>query len=155
MNGDGTNVEQLTNCPSKCFQPSWSPSGEYIAYVSANHPDYDIYVMKANGSEQKRLTQGGMNVHPAWSPDGERIAFIKSVGLKWSGPLYLMNPDGSGMTALTDDSSCVRHMSWSPAGRFIVYEKYCASTLWIMDVQTSKTRPITYGGGAYAPAWSP
>lgn len=52
--------------------PAWSPDGRRIAFSS----DSDIYVMNADGSEVRQLTDHeAVDRTPAWSPDGSRIAF--------------------------------------------------------------------------------
>jgi len=50
-------------------EPTWSPDGSKIAFVRKD----GIYVMNADGSGQRRLTDAGGG--PAWSPDGSKIAF--------------------------------------------------------------------------------
>src|SRR3954452_1552666 len=55
-------------------------------------PDhYDIYVMNADGSELKRLTDTGNNRYPSFSPDGHAIAFASGRGDQWG--LYVMDAD--------------------------------------------------------------
>ena len=48
--------------------PAWSPDGKYIAFVSngAHRGLGDIYVMKADGTGQRRLTKGVDNQWPDW-----------------------------------------------------------------------------------------
>jgi len=50
--------------------PAWSPDGTRIAFVSdRTHRDLgDIYVMKADGTGQKRLTRNVDNQWPDWGP---------------------------------------------------------------------------------------
>lgn len=56
-------------------QPVWSPDGERIAFLSFRDGNPELYSMKADGSDQTRLTSGpAEDVDPAWSPDGRRIA---------------------------------------------------------------------------------
>ena len=48
-------------------QPTWSPSGQSIAFVSYLDGDADIYVMDADGSNQRRLTQNDTDdTSPSW-----------------------------------------------------------------------------------------
>jgi Tol biopolymer transport system component len=68
--------------------PSWSVKDE-IAFVR----NEDIYVIKGDGSEQRRLTDHpGIDRYPNWSPDGEKILFGSDrLGrLKW----FIIDADG-------------------------------------------------------------
>jgi TolB protein len=65
INTDGTNKTQLTNFTGSFSivsgDPVWSPDGNYIAFVSnkdkpTNQDGYDLYIMKANGTNVQRLT---------------------------------------------------------------------------------------------------
>ena len=47
MNTDGSGVEQLTE--QEAEYPAWSPDGSQIVFMSSL-PDYEIYVMNADGS---------------------------------------------------------------------------------------------------------
>ncbi len=70
INLDGSGLTSLGSGTS----PTWSPDGQYIAY---SKPDpwclfcYDngqLWVMKADGSQQTRITGGPADEHPAWRP---------------------------------------------------------------------------------------
>ena len=76
MNGDGSNVTQLTYNPAFDGVPGWSPDGSRIAFNSDRDGDYEIYLMDADGSNVTQLTDNSADdVVPRWSPDGRRIAF--------------------------------------------------------------------------------
>ena len=48
-----------------------------IAFTSARHGSWDIYVMDDDGRNQKRITvHPETDRYPAWSPDGTKIAFV-------------------------------------------------------------------------------
>jgi Tol biopolymer transport system component len=115
MNSDGSEQTRLTDNDVNDYDPSWSPDGEKIAFVSNG----GIYVMNANdGSDVTRLTDNDADDRfPSWSPDGEKIAFQRDFG-----EIYVMNAnDGSDVTRLTDDPAFDGHPSWSPDGEKIAF----------------------------------
>lgn len=75
----------------------------------------NIYLMKADGSGLRRLTQG---FEPALSPDGNQVAFTR-----WDEPrgLWVINVDGSGERLLSG-ANRARSPTWTPDGRAIVFE---------------------------------
>jgi Tol biopolymer transport system component len=62
--------------PNGGFNPSYSPDGNMIAFLSSTlHTPPDLWIMKADGTEAKRLTTRGAKSF-RWSPDGKSIMFI-------------------------------------------------------------------------------
>jgi tetratricopeptide (TPR) repeat protein len=91
-----------------CYHPVWSPDGGRIAFVSEQDRTDDIWIMNADGSEPRNLTENvwEWEKHPSWSPDGTKIIF-------WSNrdgrkQLYIMDADGRN----------VRNISNSPDGEY-------------------------------------
>jgi len=77
----------------------------------------DIYVINADGTGLRRLTDG---MEPAWSPDGTRVAFTR-----WRDPrgLYVINEDGSNET-LIFGWVAAKGAAWSPDGRYIAFTRW-------------------------------
>jgi Tol biopolymer transport system component/DNA-binding winged helix-turn-helix (wHTH) protein len=69
----GESETQLTHGDGET-QPSWSPDGKTIAFVSIREPG--IWIVAASGGTPERLTDFG--TRPSWSPDGNEIAFQSS-----------------------------------------------------------------------------
>jgi len=62
--------------------PRWSPDGRFIAYVRGDGRSSKIWIMAADGTDQRQLTQGsGSDNFPLWSPDGKQIAFMRGDAL--------------------------------------------------------------------------
>ena len=108
-----------------------------IAFVSSRDghirddipiPALEIYVMDADGGNQRRLTNNPASDHsPAWSPYGKHIAFVSyrdghvdAHGFTTS-DIYVMAADGSNPQNLTNNPSDDRQPSWSPDGKRIVF----------------------------------
>ena len=159
------------------ISPAWSPDGSQIAFASDRNGNYDIYVMRADGSKVVQLTRDPLaNLYylrsptdsmPAWSPDGERIAFIsgRDNGIMMSyDPLgiYVMNTNGSHVVRTVWDPGTLsvdRWPAWSPDGSRIVFasQVYAANAdIYVMNEDGSSAMQLTKSeGDNTTPAWSP
>ena len=128
--------------------PGFSSAQDYrIAFVSVRENESGIYVMHADGSGVKQLTDDklALLMDGAWSPDGQQLAFhaMRKEGLRlgvrgvvWNDrgdeellskyqlpfhfPLYIMNADGSGQKRLLD-VPVVPGVRWFPDGKRILF----------------------------------
>src|SRR5918999_806486 len=113
IRADGTDMRQLSSLPIDVVlgaQPAWSPDGSMLAITtSANSPvdlltgskpGRDLYVVPADGSREKRLTESGergvSDRGPTWSADGSRLAFESLDREKLAeSALYTVRADGA------------------------------------------------------------
>jgi chitodextrinase len=98
-NPDGTNATFLTTDTGD-RAPAASPDGAQIALMSNRGGSWDLYVMNADGSEPRRLTNDpARDTSPIWSPDGQWIAFVsdREAG-KWF--IWVIKPDGTDLQRL-------------------------------------------------------
>lgn len=79
----------------------WSPDGTQLTFTSDRHGDREIYLMRADGSDVRRLTSDAAeDTRPRWSPDGRRIAF-QSWRHGGGMEVYVMNAHGTDVRRLT------------------------------------------------------
>lgn len=143
--------------------PRWSPDGRRIAFKSTRTgPNFDIYVMDANGANVTRVTDHPANDHdPAWMPDGQSLIFSSERDSR--GDLYRVWLADRRVERLTHNFVGRAIMpSVSPDGRSIAFAAQTLSRLqfWefqvhVMDLATKKTRALDASGGACWPSWSP
>ena len=106
-------VKRLTNL-NWCDSPSWSPTGEWIAFAGrAHHKDkMDIFLVDITGGQIRQLTHGeGANENPSWSPDGRFLVFSSTRGKR--AELFVMDADGSAPHRLADIPGNSTTPTWS------------------------------------------
>ena len=146
---DGSGVKKLTENGNHDVNPTWSPDGTRIAFER----DYDIWVMNADGTGQKNLTDttdSASEYEPDWSPDGAKIAFTRD------GDIWVMDPDGTGQKNLTNTPALgEEYPAWSPNGRKVAFTEH--DDIWVMDADgTNPTnRTNTPKVTEYVGDWQP
>src|SRR5215471_3673679 len=103
------------------WAPAWSPDGKWLAFARSTdgRRSFHVYVMRADGSRVRQLTQGRFDESPAWSPDGRWIAYASEGGIR------IVHPNGHGTRLVRgtgisgpDYSTPFGAMpSWTPRGR--------------------------------------
>ena len=148
-------------------QPDWSPDAGEIAYVYRATNFSELFVMAADGSNNRRLTRSQSQslyendwvFRPTWSPDGAQIAFITDNNS--SNPLvWLMNRDGTGRRQVPglgafDGADTI---AWSPDGHRLAITAFGEETsqIVLVDLARGTSQVLTRSPkGAIDPAWSP
>ena len=163
MNTDGSEQVRLTDHPGDDFDPTWSPTGEHIAFVSErDHAGlYDIYLMDPNGQNiRPAFDELDYRTAPAWSPDGEKIAYYTYSPIPdWA---VYFNTIGVGTPERV--SAAGIHPggfpAWSPDGIEVAFTGGTPIKwrIWIRNLQTGDKKlllPQLKEGDQRYPAWSP
>jgi Tol biopolymer transport system component len=117
MKTDGSNLQRLTNNPEYDSWPKWSPDGSKITFTNCGGSNGfgcsgtpHIWVVNADGSNPTQLADI-LAYGSAWSPDGTKIIF--GGANSGAAELFVMNPDGSGLTNITNTPDRVEYSpSW-------------------------------------------
>ncbi len=144
MNGDGSDVQRLTNRPGPDGGPFFSADGSKIVFRGreiAPGPELEayqslleqglwrptaleIFVMDADGSNLHQVTDlGGASFGPFWHPDGRRIIFSSN----WHNPegrnfdLFMIQEDGTALERITFDETFDGFPMFSPDGSQLVF----------------------------------
>ena len=168
--GPGTQLPD-TVPPATTSPASIGGSNGLIAFQSERDGNFEIYVMNADGSDQRNLTRNpAADIAPAWSPDGTRIAFISDRSGQQE--IYVMNvedtlqgTDGLGVTQLTNspEVTWLPPLSWSPDGARLVaaraldfHKDWEGIEIYVISVAGSGAVSITSNRfNDFDPKWAP
>ena len=164
MNIDGSQVTQLTNIPEGACQPSWSPDGLQIVFISpcpkdqVSYPGANMFIMDSDGNNLMPLPNvPGGDYDPRWSPDGKRIAFtsLRDGGVA---KIFVLNLADQTVTLLGGDGDRTSSQpAWSPDGKVVAYAG-SDNRIWTINLVSGERHALTIGGGDFEstePSWSP
>lgn len=138
---DGSNPVNLTNCKGYDAEGSYSPDGNWIAFASNRHAytkklsdaekerfeidkSYfmEIYIMKSDGSELRRLTNTpGYDGGPFFSPDGKKLCWRRFSEKGDTAEIITMDISSGEETQLTS----IGALSWAPyfhpSGEYLIF----------------------------------
>ena len=150
----------MSSCSEKSTEPEPPPVEKTlkIAFISTRDGNLEIYVMNADGTEQKRLTNNDGDDGPfSWSPDGSKICYVSErVGLIG---IYVMDADGTRQKLLIQirDNEETKPV-WSSDGRKIAFSAYAESSyeIQVMNADGTNLTNLTHSpGDDFDPTWSP
>ena len=154
--GDARN---LTRSPgSRERDPSWSPDGKWIAYLSDKSGEYEIHVIGSDGkTPDRQVTKGGTTYRfgPVWSPDSKKIAFSDKTFTLWWCDVE------SGRLTKVDkgDYGEIHDYVWSGDSRFLAYSIGGAnlmSRVLIYALDGGTATPVSSGlFNDFGPAFDP
>ena len=163
------------------MQPRFSPDGSEIAFISDAGGGDNIWIMQADGSDPRQLTEEDFRLlnNPYWSPDGSYIAARKHFTTRRSlgaGEIWLYHRSGGDGVAVVErpDEKHQKELgepAFSPDGRYIYFSidstpgskfEYAQDSngqifeIRRHDLETGLTEKLVKGaGGAVRPTPSP
>jgi len=155
---DGGNLRRLTNNEWYEAEVSVSPNGEWIAFGRQIDGNMDIWVMRADGTDEFQVTrtEDWHEGAPFFMPDNERIIFrawrAAEFGKIRPTPMtiFTIKKDGSDWRRHTFDRGMNWHPHPAPDGRHYVYVKALDEGNWeiyLGDLAGGEHRRLTYYDG--------
>ena len=103
-----------------------SPDGQKVVYTVAyysvplNSSNREVFVMNADGSDNKQITHTSFSENEAtWIKGGTKIAFLS--GESGSSQLWEMNPDGTGRKQLSNYDGDIEGFAFSPDEKKVLF----------------------------------
>jgi Tol biopolymer transport system component len=104
-----------------------SRDGEWLALMSPEEPGADLWVMRTNGRDLRRITDDvWRDLYPRFTPDGRAVTFFSNRTGHYEG--FQVGVDGSGLMALSDFKSAVFFSAFAPDGKTLLMSVVLAGT---------------------------
>jgi WD40 repeat protein len=161
VNADGSNLARLTTSSGSDLEPSISPNGSKIAFISTRDGNSELYTMNVDGTGVTRMTSTASATEsaPAWSPDSNKIVFSRSAG--GSTILVTMNASTKAEGHLTLVGEQDNDPSYSPDGKAVVFTSTRngngVPNLFTVSATGGSPAPLTFPvtEDHYSPTYSP
>ena len=170
MNADTTGKKQITFGSGDDDYAAWSPNYKKVVFSSNRNGAAELFTVNVDGTGLKQLTKSANASHDfyaSWAPDGSKIFFSRATPdlatASWRSQIYAVNPDGTGLTKVTNDTTAGLYSpSVSPDGKKIAVVRLRLGAAWgearlhTMNTDGTGLTMLTDGWlGDAEPAWSP
>lgn len=163
---DGSDRKSFISGSGLEVEPAYSPDGAKVAFVSGRFGNPHLFIRDLRSDSDTRITYAGWyNSSPSWRADSRKLAFAGYDRDIDRYDIFTVNPDGRQMERLTLDQGDNEKPSWSPDGRYIVFQsnrvakgrgKANTYKLYIMNRDGGNVKPLSIPlHDAVMPAWSP
>lgn len=154
-------TRNLTNTPGAREKSiSWSPDGKWIAYISDQSGEDEIWIAAQDGATPpRRVTQNGDRIRyaPVWSPDGKWLAIADK-----SQRLFIVDA-ATGQAKLVDQAILgeILEYAFSPDSRVLAFTRPDEKTdyfrgIWVYTLETGDKQQITDPmTDCSSPVWDP
>jgi eukaryotic-like serine/threonine-protein kinase len=143
-NGDVNRAKQITNSNQAGNEGlAWTPDGK-IVYMSIERENRDLWIMNADGTNQKQLTfEPSADMMPSVSSDGRYIIFISNRGAGWG--IWRMNADGSNQIELAKNAEESSYPQCVPNSQWVIYTAGADGqrVLWKVPIEGGAPAKVT------------
>ncbi|MFC1569767.1 tetratricopeptide repeat protein, partial [bacterium] len=155
-------IRQITTHPQMDFQPTVSPNGKWLAFVSSRSGNLDIWIKPLpRGRAIQITTDRSEDLQPAWMPDSKALVFM-SKRRDAMGDLWRIKIDGRSGNVKGKPEQLTSHLGWdqspsvSPDGQYVAYisDMHDGLSPHVIHLKSRKIQTITTQSGA-EPVWSP
>jgi TolB protein len=155
MNADGSGMRRLTNHPENDVTPTWSPTGNQIAFTSNRSGNPQIWIMNADGSQPQQITRESWCDRATWSPAPfNEIAYSSRSGGGFD--IKIFDFATRSVRTVTDGIGSSEQPAFSPNGRHLAFNSTRAGKeqIFVIDRDGKNLRQITRVGMNRYPNWS-
>jgi len=157
MDYDGANQHAVTHLGTISISPRISPDNTRLAFSSLGKNGFQIRMFSLVLGRLVAFPEvGGTNLSPAWSPDGRQVAYSSS---RTGDPeIWISDPSGAEAHRVTSFRGPDVSPVFNPkTGAQIAWisGRTGLPQLYIMNTDGSGVQPMTDGGYATSPSWSP
>lgn len=142
--------QRLTAFYRDDWEPTPSPDGSTIAFLSDRDSIGHVYLMNADGSNLRRLTSNtGEESEPTWSPDRAHLAYVVD------GAVWLHDLASGAERKLTPEGERELEPSFSPDGAWLATSRVrgTESEIWVTNLETGES--FALAPHARLPRWLP
>ncbi len=146
MDRNGENADKISR--SVGWDPTWSPDGEYVLFVSDMDGYPQLFRSRVNGKDLHRVGDLFVGGRADWSPDGQWI--VTYGGDLGNREIYIMTADGLNARVISPAGGNSQEPSFSSDGQWIAFTAYYdhpgdanGCEIYIMRVDGTDLRRLT------------
>ncbi len=153
MKSNGTGAKEIVaDTFGSSHDPSWSPDGKKLVFISDPDGDDDVYTVGVKGPGAPKIlkdTDGDAGEDdPAWSPNGKWIAFEsdRRDQVDSDDDIFVIKPNGKKERRITSGNSDYDDPAWSPDAKHIAFHANKgdnADDIYLMKQDGSKLKRLT------------